>query len=173
MELWDVYDKDRNKTGRTMVRGSAFQEGDYHLVVHICIFNSRNEMLIQKRQPFKDNFSGMWDITVGGSAVAGDTSQQAAARELLEEVGIQMDFTDVRPQLSVHFDHGFDDYYLARRDDLDVASLKLQYEEVEQVTWATEDEVLSLLASGEFIPYHASFLQLLFAMQTSYGAHKK
>ena len=49
MELWDVYDVVRNKTGRTMVRGETFAEGDYHLVVHVCIFNSKGEMLIQKR----------------------------------------------------------------------------------------------------------------------------
>ena len=172
MELWDVYDKDRNKVGRTIVRGSEFREGDYHLVVHICIFNSRNEMLIQKRQPFKDNYSGMWDVTVGGSAVAGDSSQQAASRELLEEVGIKMDFTGMRPQFTINFPHGFDDFYILRRDDLDIADLKLQYEEVEQVKWATKDEVLAMLGRGEFIPYHASLLQFLFAAQTSYGAHR-
>ena len=54
MELWDIYDKDRNKTGRTMKRGEPMKDGDYHLVVHICIFSSDGKMLIQQRQPFKD-----------------------------------------------------------------------------------------------------------------------
>ncbi|WP_406543559.1 NUDIX domain-containing protein [Clostridium ljungdahlii] len=78
MELWDVYDSERNKTNRTMVRGRDFNEGDYHMVVHICIFNSKGEMLIQQRQPFKEGWSNMWDITVGGSAIEGETSQMAA-----------------------------------------------------------------------------------------------
>ena len=64
MELWDVYNYDRTKSGRTMVRGDKMEGGAYHLVVHACIFNSRGEMLIQQRQPFKQGWSNMWDITV-------------------------------------------------------------------------------------------------------------
>ncbi|MCG4775257.1 NUDIX domain-containing protein, partial [Lawsonibacter sp. DFI.5.51] len=69
------------KTGETMVRGSKFKENTYLLVVHVCIFNLEGKMLIQQRQPFKDVWPNMWDITVGGSAVSGDTSQLAAERE--------------------------------------------------------------------------------------------
>ena len=32
MELWDVYDKDRIKTGRTMVRGAEFAPDSYYLI---------------------------------------------------------------------------------------------------------------------------------------------
>lgn len=84
MEIWDLYDKDRIKTGETMVRGNQFKENTYHLVVHVCIFNLEGKMLIQQRQPFKDGWPNMWDITVGGSAVSGDTSQLAADREVYE-----------------------------------------------------------------------------------------
>lgn len=40
MEIWDLYDKHRNLTGETMVRGEPVPQDRYHLVVHICIFNS-------------------------------------------------------------------------------------------------------------------------------------
>ena len=40
MELWDVYDINRNKTGKTAVRGEGLPEGGYHLVVHVCIIGS-------------------------------------------------------------------------------------------------------------------------------------
>ena len=53
MEIWDLYTKDRIKTEETMVRGEKITKGFYRLVVHVCIFNSRGEMLIQQRQPFK------------------------------------------------------------------------------------------------------------------------
>ena len=86
MELWDIYDKDRNKTGRIMKRGEPMKDGDYHLVVHICIFGSDGKMLIQQRQPFKDGWSNLWDITVGGSSVAGDTSIDAAVRESMNDL---------------------------------------------------------------------------------------
>ena len=44
-------------------------------------------MLIQHRQPFKEDWSNMWDLIVDRSAVAGDTSKTAAEREFLEELG--------------------------------------------------------------------------------------
>ena len=88
MELWDVYDINRSKTGRTAVRGEKLPEGGYHLVVHVCVIGSDGRMLIQQRQPFKDGWSNLWDVTVGGSAVAGDDSRAAAMREVREEIGL-------------------------------------------------------------------------------------
>ena len=156
-----------------MVRGEPIGDGDFHLVVHVCVFNQKGEMLIQKRQPFKSGFSGLWDITVGGSAVQGDTSRRAAERELFEEVGIQIDLTDVQPHLSINWEHGFDDIYLVQKDDVDIDTLKLQYEEVERVMWATEEQILAMIDHGEFIPYYKHLIRLLFSMRSGYGAHQK
>ena len=75
MELFDLYTGDRVKTGKTMVRGEAVPEGYYRLVIHVCVFDEAGRMLIQQRQPFKKGWSNLWDITVGGSAVAGDSSR--------------------------------------------------------------------------------------------------
>jgi isopentenyldiphosphate isomerase len=171
MELWDIYDENRVKKPGVMQRGDAFREGDYHLVVHVCVFNEKNEMLIQKRQPFKSGFSGLWDVTVGGSAVMGDTSRSAAERELYEEVGIRIDLSQVRPHMTVNYDHGFDDFYLVEKNDIDLASLKLQYEEVEAVKWASEAEIIDMMREGSFIPYYESLIRLFFAMRGRYSAH--
>jgi len=172
MELWDIYDRNRNITGKTMMRGDAFPAGAFHLVVHVCVFNLRGEMLIQQRQPFKDGWPNMWDMTVGGSAVAGDSSQKAAERELLEELGLELDLTDTRPHLTVDYEFGFDDYYLIKKE-VDLDKLKLQYEEVQRVKWATKEEIFSLLECGEFIPYYKDLLGLLFDMRHKYSAHSK
>lgn len=102
MEIWDLYTKDRIKTEETMVRGEKITKGFYRLVVHVCIFNSRGEMLIQQRQPFKSSWSNMWDITVGGSAISGDTSQSAAEREVYEEIGYKLSLDGIRPALTIN-----------------------------------------------------------------------
>lgn len=168
MELWDVYDVNRHKTGRTMARGSSFADGDYRLVVHVCIFNSQGEMLIQQRQPFKEGWANMWDITVGGSAVSGETSQEAAQRELFEELGVDMDLSDTRPKLTVNFDVGFDDIYTVQKD-ISLDDLTLQYEEVQNVKWASQEEILSMIEAGEFIPYQKNLIKLLFDIKNQYG----
>lgn len=161
MEKWDVYDVDRQLTGKTMVRGEAFEEGAYHLVVHVCVFNSEGKMLIQQRQLFKHGWSGMWDVTCGGSAVQGESSRDAAHRELLEEVGIDIDFSSIRPDLTTNFEYGFNDIYIVQKD-VDISTLELQYEEVKAVKWASCEEIYSMIDDGTFIPRYKSLMQLLF-----------
>lgn len=166
MELWDLYDRDRLPLGRTMVRGEAQAPGEYHIVVHICMFNSLGEMLLQQRQTFKDGWPGMWDITLGGSAIAGESSREGAARELREELGIAHDFSQARPALTINFARGFDDFYLID-GEADVQALRLQPEEVRAAKWGTREEILRMIDEGVFIPYHRQFIDFLFALHAS------
>ena len=115
MELFDLYTAEREKTGKTMARGEPVPEGFYRLVVHVCIFDPQGRMLIQQRQPFKRGWSNLWDLSVGGAAVSGDTSRTAAERETREELGLDVDLSRERPSLTVHWEHGFDDYYTVTR----------------------------------------------------------
>jgi isopentenyldiphosphate isomerase len=170
VEFWDIYDKDRNVTGKTMRRGDPFEKDAYHLVVHVCMFNKNGEMLIQQRQPFKSGWANMWDITVGGSAVTGDTSHQAAEREVLEELGYKINLHGIRPSLTINFPVGFDDYYLVEVD-LDIRELTLQPEEVQRVKWATKEEILTMIDQEIFIPYHKSLIEVLFDMRKCMGSH--
>ena len=170
MELWDLYDRDRQLLGRTMARGEKQPEGTCHLVVHICLFNSRGEMLIQQRQSFKSGWSNFWDLTVGGSAVAGESSRTAAEREVREELGLSLSLEGVRPALTVHFDQGFDDVYVLERE-VDPAGLTLQSEEVQAVRWASLPEIMEMVRAGAFIPYHESLLELLFFLRNHGGVH--
>ena len=84
MELWDLYTKDREKLEETMQRGAPHPAGKYRLVVHIAIFNSRGQMLIQQRQADKFGWPNMWDISASGSVISGETTSMAAERELFE-----------------------------------------------------------------------------------------
>ena len=162
MELWDVYDENRQKTGRTMVRGEKIRPGEYHLVIHVCLFNSKGEMLIQKRTMQKASFPGLWDLSVGGSAVAGDTGKAAAARETAEELGVKIDFSAIRPYATMQFKTGFDDVFLVEKD-LSLSELSLQKEEVEAAKWASLKEILEMIRTGEFIAYTPEYIRLLFA----------
>ncbi|MBQ8554343.1 MAG: NUDIX domain-containing protein [Clostridia bacterium] len=168
MELWNLYTPDRQNTGLTMQRGDPVPEGLCHLVVHVVIFNSRGEMLIQQRQPFKAGWPNLWDVTVGGSAVAGDSSQSAAEREVLEEIGLPIDLTGNRPKLTIHFNVGFDDIYTLVQD-VDLNALTLQESEVQAVKWAGEEEIQQMIREGSFIPYHSSLISLLFALRDQRG----
>ena len=172
MEFWTGYDKDRNATDKILVRGNESQEGEFHLVVHVCIFNSEGQMLVQQRQSFKDGWPNMWDLTIGGSALAGETSFEAAERELYEEIGYTANLSHERPFFTINFAHGFDDYYLLE-DDVDIPSLVLQYEEVQAVKWASKEEITRRIEADEFIPYYKSLIEMIFNMRFKRGSHSK
>lgn len=169
MELWDVYDINRSITGQTVVRGEELPEGGYHLVVHVCIIGSDGRMLIQQRQPFKKGWSNLWDVSVGGSAAAGETSSQAAEREVFEEIGLKINLEGVRPHFSVSYDEGFDEWYVVHADP-DISGLKLQYEEVQAVKWASREEILTMIDNGGFIPYFKEYITTIFVTANQYGA---
>lgn len=154
MELWGLYTKNREKLNQTMERSKIKPKNTYRLAVHICLFNSKGEMLVQQRQPFKRAWSNMWDVSVGGSVIAGETSDVAARRELFEEFGIDISFEKLRTSLTVNFEGGFDDFYLIEKD-IELTQLKLQYEEVKAVKWASKDEIIKMINNHAFIPYNA------------------
>ena len=161
MEAWDLYTKDRVKTGQTMLRGDRVPEGLFHLQVHVCIFNSRGEMLIQQRQVTKRWYAGLWDYSVGGSAVAGDTSLAAAERETLEELGLRVSLAGRMPAVTRWYGAMIDDYYILPLD-ADLSGLTLQKEEVQAVRWAAREDILALLAEGRFCPNPPGMIALLF-----------
>lgn len=166
-ELWDLYTDERVKTGQQHCRGEQVPQGRYHIAVHVCIFNSRNQLLIQQRQPFKQQWPNMWDLSAAGSALAGENSCQAAMRETFEELGLKLDLTGMRPCFTWNFSTGFDDYYIVEQD-VDISKLRLQEEEVKQVRWADKEEVLAMQAQGTMIPYW--FADKLFEIRKTYDA---
>lgn len=59
-----------------------------HRVVHVLVFNSSKELLLQKRSMSKDVAPGKWDTSVGGHVSSGETLEEAVKREMEEELGI-------------------------------------------------------------------------------------
>ncbi len=60
-----------------------------HKVVHVLVFKSSGELLLQKRSRNKDVAPGKWDTSAGGHMSPGESLEQAAMREMHEELGIQ------------------------------------------------------------------------------------
>ena len=160
-EVIDLYTADRIPTGQTILRGDKPPAGMYRLVVHVCIFNSKGEMLIQKRKDDIVRWPGYWDVSVGGHASSGDTSRAAAQRETKEELGLSIEFDAIQPALTVHFPEGFDDFYVLPMD-LDAEGLTLQQEEVAAVRWASQTEIEAMIDDGSFIPYQKGLIDYLF-----------
>jgi 8-oxo-dGTP pyrophosphatase MutT (NUDIX family) len=106
---------------------------------------------------------------MGGSALAGEDSKTAANRELLEEIGFNYDFSNSRPNFTINFRYGFDDYYIIRQN-IDLDTLVLQEEEVKDVNWATKEEIINMIDDETFIPYHKELIRLIFEIHEHDGA---
>lgn len=172
MERFDLYDRDRRPTGISALRDASVPEDRYRLAIHVCLFGKDGRLLIQQRQPFKRKWAGLWDLSVAGSAVSGESSRDAAERETWEELGLKIDLRNVRPVLTVHWEKGFDDIFVLTRD-LDPEMLALQAEEVRAVKWSALTEILEMIDEGSFIPYEKSFIELLFRLRLHRDIHSR
>jgi 8-oxo-dGTP pyrophosphatase MutT (NUDIX family) len=105
----------------------------------------------------------VWDLSAGGSVLAGETSGQGASRELFEEVGIEHDFTGQRPDVVISIRQGFFDVYVIEWDG-DLLSLNLQNEEVADVRWVTQSQLITMIDEGSFYPYPTSLIDLIFTI---------
>jgi isopentenyldiphosphate isomerase len=65
-----------------------------HRAVFVAVLSSDGRLLVHRRSDTKDVWPGWWDVAVGGVVGAGEGDDDAAVRELAEEVGI----TGVMPE---------------------------------------------------------------------------
>ena len=63
MEYNDVYDADRNLTGRLHRRGTRWKQGEYGLIVCVWVYDGKGKILLTQRAPEK-SFAGTWEEEV-------------------------------------------------------------------------------------------------------------
>lgn len=152
LEVWDLYDENRNKLNQDHIRGEKLPSNKYHLVVHVWIKNLNNQYLISKRSKMRPKFALLWEC-VGGSVLKDEDTYSAAIREVKEEVGI--DLTNIKGKFIISFIR--EEY----QDILDVyefiyngeSSLELATtDEVEETKWMTKEEIKKLYYEGKLVP---------------------
>jgi isopentenyldiphosphate isomerase len=89
-ELVDVVDDD-DRVVATVTRAQMRAQRLQHRAVSIAVLSSGGRLLVHRRADTKDVWPGMWDIAAGGVVAAGETYDDAARRELAEELGIRAD----------------------------------------------------------------------------------
>lgn len=160
MEKWELLDADGHPTGKIITRGEPLLAGQYHLVEHIWIVDSKGRILLQRRADHLRLMAGMWAAT-GGSAIAGEDSESAARRELFEELGIRTAAGELVYGGRMRRRNSFTDIWLLYRD-IDPATLRLQQEEVAEVRWATPDQLVQMLNDRTFHHYGSAYFQFVF-----------
>jgi 16S rRNA (adenine1518-N6/adenine1519-N6)-dimethyltransferase len=104
-ELVDVVDSHDHATEvRTLAE--CKEKGLLHRAVAVLLFDSAGRLLIQRRSIRKDWMAGYWDLSSTGHVKAGESYQEAAVRELREELGVSCRLRIVSKYLAPKFSAG-------------------------------------------------------------------
>ena len=149
MEIRDLYDENKNLTGKTFIKGEQVPLGYYYLIVIIFIQNDNGEFLIQKRVKRKGD---KW-ATTGGHPKSGETSREGIISETKEELGINISNENLTLFDTVTFnDQFFDLYYLNK--NININEIAIQEYEVDGVKWASIEEIKNMYKNNEFHEGH-------------------
>jgi isopentenyldiphosphate isomerase len=89
IEIFDRVDEYDNVIGSAERSDFHGNPEMIHRVAHVLVFDSSGELFLQKRSLSKDVQPGKWDTSVGGHVDSGESYEQAAYREMREELGIE------------------------------------------------------------------------------------
>ena len=149
VEMWDIYDKDKKRTGRLMKRNDwCLKDGEYHLTVLGVVKRPDGKFLITKRAMDKAWAPGWWEIS-GGAAMAGEDSLDAVKREILEETGFLFSYHRENPGEG---DNYFVDLYKFEMD-FDESDVKLQDAETKDFMITDLEQIEEFANQGIFLHY--------------------
>lgn len=167
MEMLSLFHDEFVRSNQTMERKTKVPGDLCTLTVFGCIF-CEDKMLIQQRQSTKAGWPSMWDVSSGGATASGETSLQAIVRETREELGISLDPECFVKIFSIYHDNHIHDIYTAVVDS-ENWNFNVPNDEVMNIQWASEEEILDMIDAGIFIPVYKDFIGLLFKMKTQKG----
>jgi len=140
-ELIDILTPEGERTGKTALKSEAHKNGWFHATVHIWLFTADKKILLQKRALTKKVFPGLWDISVAGHIAAGETILASAKREVLEEIGLELQEKElIKIGTRIHqvkHKNGIQDnehhHVFIAELNVPVSTLKIQEEEVDAI----------------------------------------
>ena len=167
-EVFDIVDEDDRvigRAGRSEVHGNPAL---LHRVVHVLVFDSSGRIFLQKRAEDKDVQPGKWDTSVGGHVDAGEEGEDAARREMSEELGIPGPGAGKPPLIFLHSYIHRNDYeselvrtWICRWD----GTFRLQDSEISEGRFWTIDEIMKIDhrvgESGDAHPFTPNFIDEL------------
>ncbi|MFF4311572.1 NUDIX hydrolase [Streptomyces sp. NPDC001507] len=147
-ELVDQVDESDRVVG-VVERGEAVRRRLLHRIATTVCRDADGRFLVHRRAETMPRFPGQLDWMLGGAAGTGESYEEAAARELAEELGVR-----ARPRFVLKFlcRGAISPYWLGLHEVVVTGPLRPDPEEIAWYTWATESELSSFAARDSFVP---------------------
>ena len=152
--------KTESKRGGVFARSQIHKQGLWHRIVVVAILDKDNDILMQQRSKNKDKNPNVWDISVTGHISSGQDSLSAACREIREEIGLKIKEQELRYMFSYrkeqfvnesHFDRQYYDFFILRKQKIDISKIQIQASEVQQVRMVSMTELAKMIEKKKVV----------------------
>ena len=166
MEFLDVVNDKDEVTGRAE-KEEVYEKRLAHRIVQVLVFNAKGEMMLQLRSKNKKGYPHYWSPSAGGHVQSGETYDEAATRELEEELGVKADLKLMRKEAfygKVFWNNlpikKMIAFFSTRHD----GPFRMEESDIEKIEFFGMDRIKTMIARGEKI--HP---ELLFFLKKHYG----
>jgi isopentenyldiphosphate isomerase len=143
---------DRDEVVRTTPRSSIRAKNLLHRGVAIVVRNPSGQIYVHRRTTGKDVFPGMYDMVVGGMVTAGESYEEAARRELSEELGI--DLAELTPVLKHRYEGDRNNAWISLYEVTWAGPIHHQETEISWGAYMAVDDIIAKLDQWPFAPDH-------------------
>lgn len=164
MELIQIVDENGKFTGEVMDKEEAHNKNLLHNEVAVFIINDKKQVLLEKRSANKRFNPNKWALCAG-HVDAYETLENAAIREIKEEVGIIVAPSELHPfgerEFTIRESNSHITYFYYIKSNLNEDNYTIQKEELSEVKWFDIDEVINMiLQHDESIVFKENRLKL-------------
>lgn len=147
---------ENNKVIGSIQRGVAHESsGIFYRTIYVLVINANDEVLIHKRSETKDLYPNCWDLSVGGHVNYQDSYEETAARELREELGLEVFEEDLisKGEVLVKLPNSGEffnvyEYHLKPGEKISTSE-----EEIQETRWMTVDDIKKSMDDGDLLWY--------------------
>lgn len=149
-ELIDIVNDLGKPTGKIALKSEAHKNGWYHNTIHLWLFTSKGEILLQQRSHKKAIHPLLWDVSVAGHIDAGESFIEAALRETEEEIGLQLQPECLNKIGVILHESSYNDGSIQDNEFHQVFISELKVEIDKLIPQEEEVEALKLVSLNEF-----------------------
>ncbi|MFJ3514048.1 MULTISPECIES: NUDIX hydrolase [unclassified Streptomyces] len=140
---------DQDRVLAVVDRGEAIRRGWLHRIATTICRDQHGRVLVYRRPGNRSRFPGHHEVMFGGAVEVGETYEQAAARELAEELGVD---APVRFLFKFLCRGAISPYWLGVHEAVITGEVTPDPEEVAWHGWLTETELQEAVRQRLFVP---------------------